>query len=103
MYTFGIFIFLPCSIISILAAKERRHVPTPEEKLRKAQSPKGIRNLLKTLKGFSLMFYFLMFTQLVAWMGLWPCWTYVSDWMGESIFNVCSYTNIIFIFNIIIG
>ena len=88
MYTLGLFIFLPCSAISILAAKERRHVPTLAEKLEQEKSSKGIRTLFITLKSFSLMFYFLMFTQLIAWMGLWPIWTFVSDWMGETIFGV---------------
>ena len=88
MYSVGISIFLTCSIISILAAKERRHIPTMEEKLEESHGPKGIRNLVVTLIGFPRMFYFLLFTQLIAWMGIWPVWTYVSDWMGETIFGV---------------
>lgn len=110
MYGVGLCIFIPCSIISLLAAKERRYVPTLTEKLYKASHPKGIKNVILTLKGFPFLFYFLMFSQLIAWsvensqsfiiiqtypkhffefrMGLWPVWTFVSDWMGETIFGV---------------
>ena len=67
MYGVGIAIFVPCAILSLVAAREKRYKPTKEEMLEKAQNPKGIKNVLRTLKSFPPMFYFLMFTQLIAW------------------------------------
>lgn len=64
MYGVGLVIFIPCSIISLLAARERRYIPSPTERMSNSH---GIRNVIATFKSFPILFYYLILTQLFAW------------------------------------
>jgi len=109
MFGIGLVIFLPCSVISLFAANEGKNMKNVEEgveqdenlsvtlgedevkigglKKRLRSSFHELRIMWRSLHGFPLQYWILISLQLLAWMGIWPLWTFTSSWMGQDVFG----------------